>query len=53
MSPFVVAYQHIFYYGDWPGPDVWLGAAAYGVGVFVLGFWWALSLEDRLREQLG
>jgi ABC-type polysaccharide/polyol phosphate export permease len=53
MSPFVVAYQHIFYYGDWPAPAVWIGAAAYGLGVFLLGFWLILSLEDRLGEQLG
>ena len=53
MSPFVVAYQRIFYYGDWPGGAVWLGASVYGVGMFLLGFWWVLPLEDRLAEQLG
>jgi homopolymeric O-antigen transport system permease protein len=53
MSPFVVAYQSIFYYGDWPSAAVWLGAATYGLGVFFLGFWWYQSIEDRLGEQLA
>jgi homopolymeric O-antigen transport system permease protein len=53
MSPFIVAYQSIFYYGDWPSAGVWIGATSYGLGVFVVGFWWYLSIEDRLREQLA
>jgi lipopolysaccharide transport system permease protein len=53
MSPFVVAYQHIFYYGDWPDSTVWIGAVVYGFGTFIAGAWWFLSLEDRLGEQLG
>ena len=53
MSPFVVAYQRIFYYGDWPGAVVWIGALVYGFGTFTAGAWWFLSLEERLGEQLG
>ena len=53
MSPFVDAYHHIFYYGDLPSPQVWIAAAAYGIGTAILGFWWVLSLEERLWEQLG
>jgi lipopolysaccharide transport system permease protein len=52
MSPFVVAYQRIFYYGEWPDGAVWAAAAAYGLGVFTLGTMWFLSLEDRIGEQL-
>jgi lipopolysaccharide transport system permease protein len=52
MSPFIVAYHSIFYYGEWPAPAVWLGAVTYGVGTFLVGFWWILSLEERLGEQL-
>ena len=52
LSPFVVAYQEIFYYRAWPGGTVWLMATAHAFGAFVLGtllFW---SLEDRFTEQL-
>jgi ABC-2 type transport system permease protein len=53
MTPFIVAYQRIFYYGDWPDASVWLGATIYGIGMFLLGLWWIVSLDDRLGEQLG
>ena len=52
MSPFVVAYQDIFYLGVWPSAIVWAGALVYGVGVFSAGMWWFLSLEPRISEQL-
>ena len=52
MSPFVVAYQHIFYDGDWPPVLVWAGALGYGLGVFALGTVWFMSVENRLGEQI-
>lgn len=52
MSPFVLAYQHIFYSGEWPDAVVWTAAAGYGIGTFVVGTMWFLRLEDRLGEQL-
>lgn len=52
MSPFVIAYQRIFYYGQWPEPLVWAAAGVYGVGTFAVGLWWFLSLEPRIGEQL-
>ena len=42
MSPFVVAYQQMFYYRQWPDPTVWLMAVTHALGAFVVGarsFW--------------
>jgi lipopolysaccharide transport system permease protein len=52
MTPFVVAYQRIFYDGEWPPLAIWLGAIGYGLGVFTLGTVWFASVEDRLGERL-
>ena len=52
MSPFIVAYQQIFYDGQWPGPWVWVAAAGYGLVTFALGSVWFMSIEDRLGERL-
>ncbi len=52
MSPFVVAYQSIFYVGDWPDLSVWTAGVVYGFGVFAVGTMWFLSLENRLGEQI-
>lgn len=53
MSSFVVAYQRIFYYGQWPEPAVWAAALIYGLGALIAGMLWFLSLETRLAEQLS
>jgi homopolymeric O-antigen transport system permease protein len=52
MSPFVVAYQKIFYFRQWPEPTVWLMAATYAAGAFIIGTTLVLAFEDRLTEQL-
>ncbi len=52
MSPFVVAYQRIFYYGDWPEAAVWAGAAGYGIGTFALGMLLFLSFDSEIGERL-
>ena len=51
-SPFVVAYQQIFFYREWPDPAVWLVAAAHGLGAFILGALLFLAFEDGFTEQL-
>ena len=52
MSPFVVAYQKIFYFRQWPEPTVWLVAVTYAVGAFIIGTSLVLAFEDRFTEQL-
>ena len=52
MSGFVLAYHKIFYYGEWPDLAIWVAAVWYGLGAFVIGTMWFLSLEERLGEQL-
>jgi ABC-2 type transport system permease protein len=52
MSPFVVAYQQIFYYREWPDATVWLMAVALALGAFVIGALLFLAFEDGFTEQL-
>jgi lipopolysaccharide transport system permease protein len=52
VSPFVVAYQQLFFYREWPDPTVWLMASAHALGAFVTGALLFLAFEDRFTEQL-
>jgi ABC-2 type transport system permease protein len=52
MSAFVVAYQRIFYYGEWPEMAVWSGAMGYGLGTLAAGLVLFVSLDARIGEQL-
>ena len=52
VSPFVVAYQKLFFYREWPEATVWLVASTYAVGAFVVGAMLILAFEDRFTEQL-
>jgi ABC-type polysaccharide/polyol phosphate export permease len=52
MSPFVVAYQKLFFFQEWPEPTVWLVAVTYAVVAFVAGVALVLAFEDRFTEQL-
>ena len=52
MSPFIVAYQQIFYYREWPAASVYLVATAHAAGTFVVGALVFLAFEDRFTEQL-
>jgi ABC-2 type transport system permease protein len=52
LSPFVVAYQQMFFYRQWPSFTVWAVGLTYSIGTFLLGAWLFLSLEDHLAEQL-
>ena len=52
VSPFVVAYQQIFFYREWPAATVWLMASVHAVGAFVVGSLLFLAFEDRFTEQL-
>ena len=52
LSPFIVAYQQIFYYRTWPGTEVWAMGIAYALLTFTAGVWLFLSVEDSLAEHL-
>ena len=52
MSPFVVAYQKLFFFREWPEATVWLVAVTYAVVAFVAGVALVLAFEDRFTEQL-
>ena len=52
MSPFVVAYQQMFYYREWPSAAVWLVAVSHAVGAFVAGALLFLAFEPQFTEQL-
>lgn len=52
MSPFILAYQQIFYYRQWPDLSVWLVAVTYAAGAFVVGAALILAFEDRFAEQV-
>jgi len=52
VSPFVVAYQQIFYVHASPAPTVWLMASAHAFGAFFVGALLFLAFEDGFTEQL-
>jgi ABC-type polysaccharide/polyol phosphate export permease len=52
VSPFVVAYQDIFYYARTPAVPVWLVAFGYASAAFVLGASYFVTCEDQLAEHV-
>jgi ABC-type polysaccharide/polyol phosphate export permease len=52
MSSFVVAYQQILIYQQWPTFQVWLVASAYAVVMFLIGTWVFMGFDERLPEQV-
>jgi ABC-2 type transport system permease protein len=52
VSSFVVAYQQLFFYREWPDATVWLVATAEALGAFVVGALLFLAFEDGFTEQL-
>jgi ABC-2 type transport system permease protein len=52
MSPFVIAYQKLFFFREWPEATLWLIAITYAVGAFVVGMALVLAFEDSFTEQL-
>ena len=52
VSPFVVAYQQIFFYQAWPERDRVARGITHALGAFVVGALVFLAFEDRLTEQL-
>jgi ABC-2 type transport system permease protein len=52
MSPFVVGYQKLFYFREWPEPTLWLVTVTYSLGTFIVGAALLLAFEDRFAEQV-
>jgi ABC-type polysaccharide/polyol phosphate export permease len=52
LSPYITAYHDIFYYRQWPSPEVWVLAVVYALVPLVAGLWLITRVEDRLTEQV-
>jgi homopolymeric O-antigen transport system permease protein len=52
MSPFVIAYEQIFFYRHWPDPTVWAIAVTHALGAFVIGSLVFVAFEPQFTEQL-
>ncbi|MET0211813.1 MAG: ABC transporter permease [Vicinamibacterales bacterium] len=52
MSPYVTAYQQIFYYRQWPDAAIWITSIAYAAAALALGFWLIVRNEDRFAERV-
>lgn len=52
MSPYIGAYQTIFFYREWPGLSIWLPATLYAVVAFCIGAAIMLANEDKFSEQI-
>ena len=48
----MVAYHKLFFYREWPEASVWMVAATYAIGAFLVGAALMLLFEDRFTEQL-
>jgi ABC-2 type transport system permease protein len=52
MSPFVTAYQEIFYFSRWPDAATWATTVGYAVVALAIGLWLIVRHEDRFAEQV-
>jgi lipopolysaccharide transport system permease protein len=52
MSPYVAAYQEIFYYRDWPHAATWASTVAYAAIALALGLWMVVRNEDTFAERV-
>jgi lipopolysaccharide transport system permease protein len=52
MSPYISAYQKIFFYREWPELSIWLLATIYAATAFVLGAAIMLANEGDFSEQI-
>lgn len=52
MSPYVTAYQQIFFYRQWPDASVWITTITYAAAALALGFWLIVRNEDRFAERV-
>jgi homopolymeric O-antigen transport system permease protein len=52
MSPYILAYQQLFYYHEPPDATVWFLAMAYALIALIAGAAAFVSSQDRLAEQI-
>ena len=52
MSPYVAAYQQIFYYRQWPDAGVWITTIGYAATALVFGLWLVIRNEDHFAERV-
>jgi ABC-2 type transport system permease protein len=52
MSPYVAAYQQIFYYRVWPDAMVWGATIGYACLTLSLGLWLIIRNEDSFAERV-
>ena len=52
MSPYVAAYQQIFYYRQWPDAAVWITTTGYAAAALTLGLWMIVRSEDSFAERV-
>jgi homopolymeric O-antigen transport system permease protein len=52
MSPYVAAYQDIFYYRHWPGAGIWATTIGYAALALAVGLWLIVRNEDAFAEQV-
>jgi len=52
MSPYVAAYQEIFYYREWPHAATWATTVAYAAIALALGLWMVVRNEDTFAERV-
>jgi homopolymeric O-antigen transport system permease protein len=52
VSPYVSAYQDIFYFQRWPDPAIWATTVVYALVAAASGLWLIVRHEDRFAEQV-
>jgi ABC-2 type transport system permease protein len=52
LSPFVVGYQQIFFFGVWPDAFTWALAVMYAAVSLISGFMLFTAFEHRFAEQV-
>jgi len=52
LSPYVEAYQMIFFYRQWPAGSIWALAAGYAAAALFIGMALMLKHEDRFSEHI-
>ena len=52
MSPYIRAYQDIFYYRHWPDAAIWFTAVGYAVVALALGLWLIVRSEESFAERI-